>query len=180
MLLDRGRSVLCVIDIQERLLPAMTGGDAMLDAVRKLIAASRRLSVPILASEQYPKGLGPTVPDLAGDLHKGEIFEKTAFSCARDTRLVEEIAATQRRQLVLCGIEAHVCVLQTALGFNAAGYDVAVVRDAVTSRHPDSVAAALERCTLTGIATPTLEMVLFEWLEEAATPEFKDLRGLIA
>jgi nicotinamidase-related amidase len=180
MLLDRRRSVLLAIDIQERLLPAMTGGEGMLNATRTLIQAARRLEIPVLASEQYPKGLGPTVPDLARDLADGEVLTKTAFSCARDSGIAAGIGALQRRQLVLCGIEAHVCVLQTALGFAAAGYEVAVVRDAVTSRKQESVAAALDRLTLNGIPTPTKEMVLFEWLEEAATPEFKDLRGLIA
>lgn len=180
MLLDRRRSLLCVIDIQERLLTAMTAGEGMLKATRTLIQAARRLDIPVLASEQYPKGLGATVPDLAGDLKTGEVFEKTAFSCARDPGFATAVSGCQRRQLVLCGIEAHVCVLQTALGFRAAGYDVAVVRDAVTSRAPESVTAALERLTLAGIPTPTVEMALFEWLEEAGTPEFKDLRGLIA
>jgi nicotinamidase-related amidase len=180
MLMKRERASLCVIDIQERLLPVMHQGDDVLNASLKLIEAARRLAIPVLCSEQYPKGLGPSVAPLAAALEQEEIFAKTHFSCADEPLISEALGRSRRRQLVLCGVEAHVCVLQSALGFHAAGYEVFVVGDAISSRSPDSVQAAKARLLQAGISVVTLEMVVFEWLGQAGTPEFKDLRGLIS
>jgi len=179
MVVNRDRSLLCIIDIQERLLPAIQGGDAVLAGVRDLVTAARLFDVPVLCSEQYPQGLGPTVPDLRAVLSGEEIHAKTCFSCAGDAGISTAVAAAARPQLILCGVEAHVCVLQSVLGFKAQGYEVLVVRDAVSSREPASASAALDRCTLAGIPTPTREMILFEWMEDAAQPIFKDFRTLV-
>ena len=179
MIVEKSASLLCVIDLQERLLPAIHEGDRVLAKTLTLVEAARRLSVPILCSEQYPKGLGHSVPKLREALKPGEIMEKTHFSCAKDPDIQEFVRHSHRRQLILCGTESHVCVLQTALGFKQKGYDVFVVIDAVSSRAPASVDAAVNRLTLEGIPCITVEMVLFEWLEQAATQDFRDLRDLI-
>ncbi len=179
MLIDATRSLLLTIDIQERLLPAIHDGDRVLTNTLKLIQAARRLDVPVLCSEQYPRGLGPSVADLSAVMEDGEILPKVHFSCAADPGIAKVVAQSGRRQLILCGVEAHVCVLQSAFGFKEAGYDVFVVLDAVSSRAPDSVLVAKDRFLAAGISVVTLEMTLFEWLHQAATPEFKDLRGLI-
>ncbi|MDW3207410.1 MAG: hydrolase [Alphaproteobacteria bacterium] len=179
MLIDAKQSLLLTIDVQERLLPAIHEGDRVLANCLKLIEAARRLEIPALCSEQYPKGLGPSVPELKAALASDEIMPKLHFSCAADPDMARRIAESGRRQLILCGVEAHVCVLQSAFGFREAGYDVFVVLDAVSSRSPDSVAAARDRFLAGGVSVVTLEMVLFEWLHQAATPEFRDLRGLI-
>jgi nicotinamidase-related amidase len=176
MLLQAKSSVLLVVDVQARLLPAMAEPDLVTANSAKLVAAAKRLAVPVLVSEQYPKGLGPTVEALAG---AGTVLAKMSFSCAADPGIAGALERLGRRQIVLCGIESHVCVLQTALGLKAKGYEVAVVWDAVSSRKPadkDLAAGRLRRNDVDLIGT---EMAIFEWLGVAGTPEFKELSALI-
>lgn len=181
MLLDRARAQLLVVDVQERLLPAMHEGDAMVERCAVLMQAARRLGIPVLVSEQYRKGLGATVARL--DALKGEVvMEKMHFSCAADPAMaahVEGLASGGRNQVVVCGIEAHVCVTQSALGFAERGLPVAVIADAVTSRRPESVRTAFDRLSAAGVTLANTEMALFEWLHQAGTPEFKELSKLI-
>jgi nicotinamidase-related amidase len=179
MLLDARRSALLIVDMQERLLPAMDGGEPALANAARLMEAAGRLGVPILVSEQYPKGLGPTVPALAALAPTGTVAEKLHFSCAADPGWRGRFERLDRRQAVLAGVEAHVCVLQTALGLKAAGYEPAVVADATASRRPESKAMAFDRLRQNGVEVVTTEMVLFEWLGQAGTAEFKALSGLI-
>jgi nicotinamidase-related amidase len=179
MLIDRNRSFLLTVDVQERLLPVMADPESVLRNGAILLKAAARLGVPVLASVQYPRGLGPTVAPLAGLLPDGSILSKTAFSCAGDPVLSERIAGLGRPQAVICGIEAHVCVLQSALGLLAAGYVCFVVRDASSSREVASTEAGMARMAQAGISIVTTEMVLFEWLQDAATPEFKEVSALI-
>ncbi len=182
MLLDRAQAQLLVVDVQDRLLPAMYDGDAMIDRCAILIQAARRLGIPVTVSEQYRKGLGSTVARLSAAAGDAPVLEKMHFSCAADPGLaahVGDLARTGRNQLVICGIEAHVCVTQSALGFKALGLPVTIVADAVTSRAPASVTLALARMSAAGVTVANTEMVLFEWLHQAGTPEFKDLSKLI-
>lgn len=179
MLIERDRSLLLLVDVQERLLPAMIEPAGMLANCALLLRAAARLGVPILASEQYPQGLGPTVPELRALLPDGAVCAKTAFACTGDPEIQARLGAAGRDQVVICGIEAHVCVLQTALGLKAGGHAPIVVFDATTSRRPDSKEAALDRLRDNGIEVATAEMVLFEWLGRAATEEFRELSRLI-
>lgn len=179
MLLDRSQSLLLVVDVQERLAPAMAEGEKVVERVDILLEAARRLDVPVIASEQYPKGLGHTLPQLRPQLEGARVLAKTAFSCAADPALATAVKESGRKQAVVCGMETHVCVLQTALGLKHAGLDVAVVADAVGSRHPERKALALERMRANGIEIVESEMVVFEWLGRAGTEEFKALSRLI-
>lgn len=179
MLLDAQRSALVVVDVQERLAPAMDGGAAVEARCSVLMRAAARLDVPVVVSEQYPKGLGPTVPALAALTPPGAVIAKTAFSCMGEPAFAARISALGRDQFIVCGIEAHVCVLQTALALAAAGQQVAVVEDAVGSRRPSDKAAALRRLDRAGVTIVTSEMAVFEWLGRAGTPAFKDLSALI-
>jgi nicotinamidase-related amidase len=179
MLIERDRSFLLMIDMQERLLPAMADPDPLIRNVGILLEAAVRLGVPVLASEQYPAGLGHTVPALAPRLPPGAVIEKTAFSCLGDPGAKARIAALGRQQAVLCGIEAHVCVMQTAFELAMAGYEVFVARDATSARQPLSVETAMARFLKSGIEVVTTEMVVFEWLGRAATPEFREISKLI-
>ena len=182
MLLDRNRSQLLVVDVQERLMPAMHEGDRMADRCAILMQAAHRLGVPVTISEQYRKGLGATIARLDNVKGDAPVLEKMHFSCADDdaiARRVDGLAEAERSQLVICGIEAHVCVLQSALGFKDMGLHVAVAADAVTSRRQDSVNLALTRLTAAGVAVVNTEMALFEWLHRSGTPEFKELSPLI-
>ena len=180
MILKADLSLLLAIDVQERLLPAMADPVAVEQGAARLMRAARRLGVPMLVTEQYPRGLGPTVPGLAALASPEETLEKIHFSCAAEPSVQARLALmAPRRQAVLCGIEVHVCVLQSALGLAAAGWSVAVVEDATSSRRPDDRAAGLRRLAASGVVVVTAEMVLFEWLGRAGTDAFRDVQKLI-
>jgi nicotinamidase-related amidase len=182
MVLDRSRSQLLVVDVQDRLLPAMHEGERMVENCAVLMQAAQRLGVPVTMSEQYRKGLGATVARLDNVKGDAPVLEKMHFSCAADTGLstrVRGLASEGRSQLLICGTEAHVCVLQSALGFADGGLNVFVAADAITSRKPESVEIARGRLAGAGVTIVTTEMALFEWLHIAGTPEFKDLSKLI-
>lgn len=176
MRLDRATSVLCVIDVQERLVPAIADAAGVVDHCRRLAEGARLLGVPAILTEQYRKGLGATVPAL------GEVLppplEKMSFSCCGaegfSARLVEGI-----RQVVLCGLETHVCVAQTAIDLLAGGYAVVVVADAIASRHRLDHDVALRRLEGAGVMPTTTEAVLFEWCRTATDPQFQAIRRLI-
>ena len=181
-LLSRNRSVLLVIDLQERLAPAIEGIAPVLANAKRLLQAADRLSVPTLVTEQYPKGLGHTVADLQDAVRPARVLEKTVFGALADP-IVEEACREQaeagRSDFVILGTEAHVCVLQTAMQIIAQGWRLAVVEDACGSRRGADKSVALERLQSAGAQRITTEMVLFEWLERAATPEFRDLLPVI-
>jgi nicotinamidase-related amidase len=182
MLLDRTRAQLLVVDVQEKLLPAMHEGERMVERCVILMQAAQRLGIPITISEQYRKGLGATVARLDNIKGDAPVMEKMHFSCAADpaiTAHVDSLARGGRSQLVICGIETHVCVAQSALEFKAMGLPVTVVADAVTSRKPESVSLALLRMSAAGVTIANTEMAVFEWLHQAGTAEFKDLSKLI-
>lgn len=179
MLMDRAASCLLLIDVQERLAPAMAGRDAMEANATVLLKAAARLDVPVLISEQYPKGLGRTVVDLTALADGADVIEKTAFSCLRENAWRARFDDMGRRQAVMCGIEAHVCVLQTALDLLSAGIEVFVAADAVASRTAANRDLALDRLRHAGAQVVSTEMVVFEWLAKAGTPEFKDVSALI-
>jgi nicotinamidase-related amidase len=176
MRLERTASVLCVIDVQERLVPAMHGGDAVVARCRRLAAGARLLGVPTLVTEQYRKGLGPTVPSLA-DLLPSPL-EKMSFSCCGSAGFMASLPAAAR-QVVLCGLETHVCVAQTALDLLAEGYAVVLAVDAITSRCPLDRDVALRRLEGSGAVPTTSEAILFEWCRTAAHPEFQAVRKLV-
>ncbi|WP_201830445.1 hydrolase [Microvirga zambiensis] len=182
MLLDAKRSHLLVVDLQERLMPAIHDGESVVRNTKILLAAAARLDIPVTVTEQYPKGLGHTVQPVREALPPEAVtLAKTTFSSARDAGIAER-AATLRGagldQLVVCGTEAHICVLQSAIEFKRMGFDVFVVADAVSSRSPHSVDAACARLLHAGCHWVTTEMVAFEWLGEAATEDFRALAPL--
>lgn len=179
MLIRRNQSTLFVVDEQARLAPAISGREQALANTAVLIRAAKRLGVPVLASEQNPKGLGPTVPEIAELLPQGAVIEKVHFCAAAEEAVIARIAGLDRSQVVVAGMEAHVCVLQTALGLKERGYHPFVVADATASRRPESHALAMARLRLAGIPTVSTEMVVFEWLDRDGTPEFKEVLALI-
>jgi nicotinamidase-related amidase len=168
-----------VVDVQERLLPAMADSQGLLERTIKLLTGMDLFGVPFTVSEQYPKGLGPTVPELATLLAGHAVLPKLSFSCWEDAALNAALSASGRKTVVLVGIEAHVCVLQTALDLAAAGYQPVVVADAVASRHPTDKDLALERLRQEGILVTGLESLLFELCRSAENPGFKALSKLV-
>ncbi|MEE1611270.1 hydrolase [Microvirga sp. CF3016] len=182
MLLDAKRSQLLVVDLQARLMPAIHDGEAVLRNVRTLLEAAKRLGIPVTVTEQYPQGLGATVPPMQEALPTDAVtLAKTSFSAVRAPAIAERVAALRGsglHQLVVCGTEAHICVLQSALEFRNTGLDVYVVADAVSSRSQHSVAAACARLLHAGCHWVTTEMAVFEWMGEAATDDFRALAPL--
>ncbi len=179
MLIRRERSGLLIVDVQERLATVMADPRRVIHHCGLLLRFARRLGVPVLASEQYPQGLGPTMIDLRAWLEPDDIVAKTCFSCVDDPAWSARWTGLGCGQAVVAGVEAHVCVLQTALDLKARGIDVFVVTDASGSRHEGNEAAAWRRLGAAGIALVTVEMVLFEWLRAAGTAEFKDLAPFV-
>ncbi|HSN46760.1 MAG TPA: hydrolase [Casimicrobiaceae bacterium] len=174
MLLDSKRSLLLVIDVQEKLLPAIHDHAAIAAGIAWLARVARRLDVPVAATEQYPRGLGALVPAIRELLPEGAVGSKNHFSCVA-AGCLPGLPGADRAQVVLVGIEAHVCVLQTALELAEEGREVYVVADAVGSRRPYDRDVALARMRDEGVRIVTREMVVFEWLQEAGTPLFKDI-----
>lgn len=164
---------LLVVDFQERLMPAIHQADAVIANAIDLVRIAQRLEVPVLASEQYPQGLGHTVAALRDWLPADAFMAKTHFSCTAERVCMQRIDALSRDQIVLVGVEAHVCVLQTALGLQATGKDVYLVADAVSSRSPRDLELALARMQAEGVRIVSREMVIFEWLQRAGTDRFR-------
>lgn len=179
MLIDHANAQLLLIDMQERLLPAMAAAERALKHAIILAKTARILDLPISVSEQYPKGLGHTVAPLKAEIGNTPVDEKVEFSCWKNTALRDRIMQNNRAQVIVAGIEAHVCALQTAMDLKEAGYQVFAVADAMTSRAEPSAGLAFARMRDAGIAIVTTEMVLFEALGAAGTPEFKQLSALI-
>ncbi len=179
MLIDPNTSSLLVIDIQARLLPKMAAAQEVVANVTVLLKAAARLDIPVLVSEQYRKGLGSTVAELQPLLPGRNVIEKLAFSCLGENEFAERFRDLSRAQAIVTGIEAHVCVLQTAEQLLENGVRVFVVADATSSRVPSSHTRALERLRAAGAVIVTTEMVVFEWLRHAGTPEFKEISALI-
>lgn len=180
MLLSADRSALLVVDIQERLAPAIPARDRVVRNTRTLLRAAAELAVPVLATEHYPRGIGHTVPEVAELLPAGCVVEKIAFAAGEEPGFVERLDALGRDQIVIAGMEAHVCVMQTALSVHGrSGRSVFFVADAAASRDPANAELAALRLRDAGVGVVSTEMVVFEWLHHGNTPAFRALLELI-
>jgi len=179
MLISRNDSLLLIVDIQEKLAPAIHDADTVAANSARLLRASARLGVPAFVSEQYVRGLGPSIPAIREAAGHARFFEKTHFSCAAEPGALDLLRSVRRSQVILTGTEAHVCVLQTACGLFAAGFQVFLAADAASSRTPASRQAAFDRLRAIGVHIVSTEMVLFEWLHQAGTEDFRALLPLI-
>lgn len=171
-------SVLMVIDIQERLVPVMERCDQVIRNAQILISAAQRLDIPVIVTEQYPKGLGKTVKELSDMLGAFQAFEKLSFS-AYTPDVAAELARLGRKKVIVCGMETHVCVFQTVRELLRDGYQAFVVKDAVCSRAQDNHQNGLDLMEKMGAVITNTETVLFDLLKTAGTPEFKELSRLI-
>ena len=178
--LDRSRALLLVIDVQDRLCAAMPqeGLSHLQRNAGILIRAARRLDMPVVATEQYPKGLGRVLPALR-ELLDDPPLQKLEFSCGANQQIAEHIARTGRRQAIVAGMEAHVCVFQTVRDLRRGGFEVFVAEDAVLSRTAENRQIGLRLCEKTGAVLSSTETILFDLLGVAGTPEFRELSALI-
>lgn len=176
-LMGRSDTALLVIDVQQRLMPQILEPARIVWNIGRLIDGARILGLEVVATEQYPRGLGPTVPELAERL--GPLPSKMAFSCGECGELFSRLADAGRHKILLAGVEAHVCVMQTALDLMHDGFRVYVAVDAIGSRTAQDAQTALRRMESLGATLTTTEAALFEWCEVAGTPEFKEISRLV-
>jgi len=177
--LDPNRTALLVVDLQDRLVPVMHEHERLIRHAGRLIDGFNAMDLPVLVTEQYSKGLGPTVPELGRRLRTARcIQEKLKFTaCVEPVR--QELVASGARSVVIAGIEAHVCVTQTALDLIEAGYITAVAVDATSSRRPEDRDTAIQRMIQAGVLPMTVESVLFELVGEAGGDRFRSIRSIV-
>lgn len=178
-ILNRQTTGLLIIDIQEKINAVMKYREVVIDNTTKLIQGCNILNVPIFITEQYRKGLGPTEAPILEILNQPDIVEKMTFSCCAASPLMEQLRQKEIKQLVVCGIETHVCVQQTALDLLAEDFQVYLVRDAVSSRKKIDHKTAITRMQQAGAIITTTESVLFELLVQAGTKEFKQISQIV-
>lgn len=181
-LLDSQNSLLLIVDIQDKLTGAMPEGNAedMLENSSRLITAANLLNVPIIITEQYPKGLGATVASIREKLNASTThFEKTGFSCLASDNFSATLEKKARKQIIIVGQETHVCILQTALELMQQGYQVHIVEDAVCSRKAENKFYALQRLQTQGATISNFESVLFEWLKNSQHEHFPAIAALL-
>lgn len=175
LIVDPRTSMVLVIDLQARLMPAIDGAASVVANARRLVDTARLIDVPALFTEQNPRGLGPTIAELAPD--PSIIVQKMTFDACRSPEFLLRVPAGLA--MIIAGCEAHVCVLQTALGLIDRGRRVFVVRDAIGSRRAESKEAAIARMARHGVEIITAEMAVFEWLGTADHPQFREASALI-
>jgi nicotinamidase-related amidase len=177
--LRRESCLLLVVDVQSRLAPAVFGQERVISRSRALVDAATLLGVPAYASEHVPESIGPLVDALRGPLPEDHVLRKTHFSCADEPTLLMALRSARRPQVLLTGMEAHVCVMQSALGLAARGLEVYVARDAVGSRREEDRETALARLAQAGVRIVTAEMAMFEWMHRADAPELRELLRIV-
>lgn len=178
-MLTRENALLVVVDVQERLLPHIRKNEELAAAVAKMIRGCRVLGVPVLVTEQYPEGLGPTIPSVAELVEPWEPIVKGTFSCCGEEPFPEAVKRAGRKDVLLCGIETHVCVYQTARDLLERGYRVHLLVDAVSSRKKIDRKTAIARMETMGASLATVEMALFEMLRVSGTDEFKRIIRIV-
>ena len=177
--LTTDNTVLLLIDFQERLFPVMHDKEKLLNNVVKLVKGALALELPMIVTEQYPKGLGPTIPEIKGLMPGFQPVEKVCFSCCDEPAFLERLGGLKHNQVLVAGIEAHICVYQTAAALARAGYQVEVVSDGVASREAENKAATLARLGMMGVSPTTVEMALFELLKVAKGDKFKQISAIV-
>lgn len=179
MELTRDSTMVLVVDVQGNLAQAMTEKETLFANLKKLILGARLLGLPIILTEQYPEGLGPTIPELRAILPDVQALRKVAFSCCGEPTIMQALERIGRKQVLVAGIETHVCIYQTTRDLLKRGYQVAVLADAVSSRHPNDRSIGLSRMRDQGATLASVEMVLFELMREAVGPTFKEMLKII-
>jgi nicotinamidase-related amidase len=173
------QTVLLLIDVQERLASVMHEKDQLIDQIQRVVKGCKVLGIPILWMEQYPQGLGPTVPEIAALLPDQQPISKRCFNCCDSASCMEALQATGRQQALLAGIETHVCIYQSAAALVEKGYEVQVVSDAVSSRTTENRQIGLERIKAVGAGLTSVETALFELVRVAEGEQFKEISRIV-
>jgi len=178
-MLTTDKTVLVVIDMQGKLAQSMHRRELLFENVQKIIKGAQVLGIPMLITEQNPKGLGPTIPEIADLVPGVRRIPKLSFSCCGDESFSKELSGLQRRQVLLSGIEAHVCLYQTTVDLVASGYEVHILADAVSSRTAENKAIGLQKMNDAGASITSVETALFELLRVAEGPAFKQIISIL-
>lgn len=179
MRITRENTVGLVIDMQERLVPAMAENETLVHNCQILTEGLSTLNIPLLVTQQYTKGLGETITEIGSLITNFSPIEKRDFSCCDETSVREQLKINGAQNIIICGIESHVCVLQTAIDLKEAGYSPVVVMDCVSSRSLDNVDLAAERFRHEGIMMTSYESILFELTRSSAADEFRAISKLV-
>ncbi len=178
-MLNKEKTVLIVIDVQGKLAQLMYDREKLYNNLQLIIKGAKILDLPIIWMEQYPKGLGPTIPEIVNLLPDLQPIPKISFSCCGESRFMAKLNAINCHQILISGIETHVCIHQTALDLIKLGYEVQVVSDAVSSRSKENKEIGLQKMTAAGVKLTSVEMALFELLKVAGTEEFKAISKIL-
>ena len=179
IMLNLNEVVMLVVDVQERLIPHIWEMEKIIRNIQILIKGLKILKVPILLTEQYPEGIGKTIPGIKELLPDVSPMSKMTFDCSGNENFMERVENLKRKQVLLSGIETHVCIYQTAIGLKDAGYEVQVVADSVSSRSEGNKEIALQKMRDSGVGITSVETVLFELLKTAEGKEFKEILKLV-
>lgn len=179
IILKKETSALLIIDLQEKILPVIHNVEIVIENTIKLIKGFKTLNLPIYFTEQYPKGLGPTSSKILTELQGYNALQKMSFSCFGAEDLFTELRSKKRHQIIVSGVESHVCIQQTVLDLLANDFQVNVAADAVSSRREIDFQIALDRMRTLGAEITTTESILFELLEVCGTPEFKEISRIV-
>ena len=178
-MLDIQKCCLVVVDVQGKLAQLMYNKEGLFSNIQILIKAAKILNIPMIWCQQCPEALGATVTSISELLSDNEPIDKASFSCCAEERFNSKLKGLSRQHVLLCGIEAHVCIYQTAVDLLQKGYDVEVIADAVSSRTPENKQLAITRMQSQGVTVTSVEMALFELLRTAEHPQFKQIAKLI-
>lgn len=179
-MLIANETLLIVVDVQGKLADVMHNRDELFGNINRLSASARLLDIPAVITEQLPDKLGPTREELMESLSDAPVIPKSSFSCCGEAAFTRALDSSGKKQILLCGIESHICVLQTALELLENGFEVFVAADAVASRNPENKKRALERMRQHGAEIIATESALFEWMRDAAHPAFREIRKFLA
>lgn len=179
MKLKPDKCALVIIDVQTKLLAVMHDYPLLLENLKKFVQASSILNIPVILTEQYPAKLGPTHPEITQLIPLVKAIEKIAFSCCLDENFMLALRQLNREQLLVCGIEAHVCVYQTCRDLLDKKYEVHLLTDAIDSRRPENKQLAIQKLAQLGVYLSSVEMALFEMLRDAQNPAFKSISKII-
>lgn len=177
-MLTPDNAVLVVVDVQGKLAQLMSDKETVFANIQRMIRGAQALSVPILWAEQVPDKLGPTIAEIAGLMAGLEPIAKSSFSCAGSPRFVAALEQLDRKQVLITGIEAHVCVYQTAVDLAEAGYSVEVVEDAIASRIPTNRSVGVRKMVARGVGLTSTEMALYELMGDADHPAFREVQAV--
>ncbi len=172
-------SIALFIDFQERLVPAMRKNKELIENTEKLHKGLKELAVPMIFTQQYTRGLGPTVNELVVNPDEFSYVEKTSFSCCDEEKFIQTLEGLNKKNVIICGIESHVCVLQTAIDLKNKGYNPVLVVDCISSRKKESIKVALKRMEQEGVLITNSESILFELTRDAKNPAFKAISSIV-